>query len=238
MKAILFDLDGTLLPMDQDEFVKAYLKLLCKKTAHLGYEPQTLIDAIWKGTAAMIGNDGSVNNETVFWQVFTKIFGEKALLDKSLFDEFYRTDFNEAKKVCGFAHDAKKVINAVKNKGYRVILATNPIFPAVATKARINWAGLSEDEFEWITTYENTSSSKPNPRYYAELTEYLGLIPEDCMMIGNNVTEDMVAATLGMKVFLLTDCLINQENKDISQYPHGGFIQGASGTYRHPSQSG
>ena len=42
-------------------------------------------------------------------------------------------------------------------------------------------------------------------------------------MVGNDVQEDMVAKTLGMSVFLLTDCLINKEEKDISVYPHGGF---------------
>ena len=31
IKAVLFDLDGTLLPMDQDIFVKSYFGLLAKK---------------------------------------------------------------------------------------------------------------------------------------------------------------------------------------------------------------
>jgi hypothetical protein len=44
-------------------------------------------------------------------------------------------------------------------------------------------------------------------------------------MVGNDVTEDMVAKTLGMEVFLVTDCLINKENQDISQYPNGSFPQ-------------
>ena len=40
-------------------------------------------------------------------------------------------------------------------------------------------------------------------------------------MIGNDVSEDMIAEKLGMKVFLLTDCLINKKEADISVYPHG-----------------
>ena len=54
IKAILFDLDGTLLPMDQDEFTKGYFKLLAAKLAPYGYEPKTLIDTVWAGTAAMV----------------------------------------------------------------------------------------------------------------------------------------------------------------------------------------
>ena len=42
-------------------------------------------------------------------------------------------------------------------------------------------------------------------------------------MVGKDVTEDMIAGELGMKVFLLTDCIINKENKDISVYPNGSF---------------
>ena len=43
------------------------------------------------------------------------------------------------------------------------------------------------------------------------------------MMVGNDTTEDLAAATLGISVFLQTDCLINQKSVDISQYPHGNF---------------
>ena len=55
------------------------------------------------------------------------------------------------------------------------------------------------------------------------ITEKLGLDPKECLMVGNDVSEDMIAEKLGMKVFLLTDCIINKENKDIDQYPNGGF---------------
>ena len=54
---VLFDLDGTLLPMDQDLFTKGYFKLLAAKLAPYGYEPKQLIDAVWAGTAAMLKND-------------------------------------------------------------------------------------------------------------------------------------------------------------------------------------
>ncbi len=42
-------------------------------------------------------------------------------------------------------------------------------------------------------------------------------------MVDNDVNEDMVAETVGMKVFLMTDCLLNKSDKDISRYPKGGF---------------
>ena len=74
-----------------------------------------------------------------------------------------------------------------------------------------------------ITSYENSRHCKPNPDYYRDVVEALGVKAEKCVMVGNDVGEDMIAEKLGMKVFLLTDCLINKAGADITQYPHGSF---------------
>ena len=76
---VLFDLDGTLLPMDNDAFTKGYFKLLAAKLAPHGYEPRQLVDAIWAGTAAMVQNDGRETNEAAFWKRFAGIYGDKVL---------------------------------------------------------------------------------------------------------------------------------------------------------------
>ena len=106
-----------------------------------------------------------------------------------------------------------------------MILATNPLFPAQATHWRIQWAGMKPEDFELVTTYDNSSSCKPNPKYYQDILDQFGLKAEECVMVGNDVTEDMIAGTMGMKVFLLTDCMINKDNEDISVYPNGGFTE-------------
>lgn len=220
---ILFDLDGTLLPMDQDEFVRAYFKLLAKKLAGHGYDPQALLGNIWKGVEAMVKNTGEVNNEEAFWRTFDAIYGEDVRNDIPLFEEYYRNEFQQVQPVCGFNPQAAEVIHYVKEKGLRTILATNPLFPVVATASRIRWAGLKKEDFELVTTYENSRHCKPNPDYYKDIIEEIGVKPEECLMVGNDVKEDMIAESLGMKVFLLTDCLINKEQKDISIYPNGDF---------------
>ena len=201
LQAVWFDLDGTLLPMDQDAFVRAYFSLLARWAAPRGYEPGKLADTVWQGTAAMIHNDGRRANEAVFWQAFVDAYGETALADRPFFDAFYREAFQRARTACGFA----------------------PVFPAAATESRIRWAGLSPEDFEAYTTYENASFCKPNLRYFEELAARLGLAPEACLMVGNDVEEDMVARELGMRVFLLTDCLRNPSGRDISSFPHGDF---------------
>lgn len=223
IKAVLFDLDGTLLPMDQDVFVKTYFGLLAKKLAPFGYDPEKLIDAVWKGTYVMIKNTGEVTNEEAFWRYFSTVFGEGARGDIDKFEEFYKTDFDRVQDVCGYTPNAKAVIEKIREKGLRTALATNPIFPAIATEKRIRWAGLSSEDFEFYTTYENSSYCKPNPDYYRAVVAKMGLTPEECVMVGNDVGDDMVTEALGMKVFLLTDCLINKTENEIEKYPHGSF---------------
>lgn len=225
LTTILFDLDGTLLPMDNDAFTKGYFKCLAAKLIPHGYEKNQLVDAIWTGTAAMVKNNGSLKNEEVFWKKFAEILGEKVLADKPLFDEFYEKEFQETKALCGVNPKASLTVHTIKEMGLRVVLATNPIFPAVATQSRIRWAGLKPEDFELYTTYENIGYCKPNPKYYLEITKRLGVKPEECLMVGNDVTEDMIAESVGMKVFLLTDCLINKERKDTNHFNRGSFDQ-------------
>jgi len=223
IQMVLFDLDGTLLPMDQTVFMKDYFGRLARKLAPRGYDPKELIDAIWAGTADMVKNDGTVVNETRFWERFYAIFGADAKQDLSLFEEFYREDFDKVRASCGYDPEAAQTVRAIKALGYRIALATNPLFPAMATECRIRWTELAPEEFELYTTYENSCTCKPNPDYYRNVARRLGVLPEECLMVGNDVEEDMIAQTVGMKVFLLTDCLLNKKERDISVYPHGGF---------------
>lgn len=224
LKAILFDLDGTLLPMDQDQFVPCYFSLLAKKLSQYGYDPKTFINTVWTGTYAMVKNDGSRTNEQAFWNEFAKVYPDNIQRDKDLFTDFYGNEFWQAKSYCGFNPDAPQTVRSLGEMGYRVALATNPVFPPIATITRMGWAGLTPNDFELFTTYDNSSYCKPNPDYFAEILEKMGgLRPEECLMVGNDVDDDGGAKALGMQLFLLTDCLINRGNKDISAIPHGSF---------------
>lgn len=220
---ILFDLDGTLVPMDQDIFIGDYFRRISTSLAAYGYDPKKLVDTIWRGTEAMIRNTSGRSNEEVFWEVAVSLYGEKILEDRHYFDTFYEMEFDKIKDVCGYNPAAAETVHSLKAAGYRVILATNPIFPARATEWRMGWAGLRPEDFALVTTYENISCSKPNPAYYTEILRRFDLRPEECLMVGNDVSDDMVAERIGMKVFLLTDCLINKDEVDISVYPNGSF---------------
>lgn len=223
IKTILFDLDGTLLPMDQDEFTKVYMKTLCKAMSVHGFEPEKLIGAVWNGFEKMVNNKTDETNETLFWESFRKTYGDEIINKKPLFDEFYRTEFNSISAVCTRSENAVRTIGALKEHGYKLILATLPVFPRIAVENRLLWAGIDPSVFDYITTYENSTRSKPNPEYYSEIITKAELIPGECLMVGNNVEEDMASEKTGIKGFLMPACLINPKNKDISVYPQGSF---------------
>ena len=147
---------------------------------------------------------------------------ERVEKDKPVFEEFYANDFKLAQRFCGYNAKAAEVVSLVKQLGLRVCLATNPLFPHIATETRIGWAGLNKEDFELVTTYENCHYCKPNAGYYSEILATIGEKPENCLMVGNDAHEDTVPESLGMQVFVLTDCLINRQNAPLT-WPHGGF---------------
>lgn len=223
LKYVFFDMDGTLLPMKLEEFVAAYFSSLSKYLAPHGYKKEQLVSAMWQGTVAMTLNDGSRTNDEAFWQVMQGVFGDKAREDECIMNEYYLSAFDEVRAACGFDPTVAPTVKALKNMGLRLILASNPFFPEIGQKARLKWTGADPADFDLFTSYELMHFSKPNPRYYEEILSILGAKPDECLMVGNDVGEDMVASTLGIDVFLLPACLINKNGEDISRYPNGDF---------------
>lgn len=224
IKAVCFDLDGTLLPLDVDSFCKYYFGMLARRMVPYGYEPKKLIDAIILGTKAMHQNNGTRTNELAFWDEFCRVFGEDARKDEEKFAEFYETEFDKAREACGFDPASAPALRTCKEMGLRVCVATSPFFPEIATRKRLQWAGIDPAEVEFYTTYEQHCFCKPSLGYFREVVARLGLAPEECLMVGNDVREDMAAREIGMHVFLLlNDFLLNKDNADITAFPRGDF---------------
>jgi FMN phosphatase YigB (HAD superfamily) len=192
-------------------------------TASRGVDPKPLIQAIWTGTEAMIRNDGTMTNEVRFWQVFDETYGDGAEGIRPLLEDFYATEFDKAKAVIHKNPLAKECVELLKDKGYTLALTTNPLFPEVATRFRIAWAGLDPADFAWVTTYENSRFSKPNLAYYRDVLDKLGKSAGECLMVGNDAKEDLCVTELGMDTFLLTDHLIHKGQEDLSHHRQGDF---------------
>lgn len=208
-KAILFDLDGTLVPMDMDVFTRAYMKAISAKFVSMGVPLDTFLDTLWKGVGAMIKNDGNQSNSVVFWERFETAFGGDAKTYKRETDPFYDNEFNELRSLTSPNPLARKAVELAAENGRRVVLATNPIFPHNAQLTRMSWVGLLESDFDFITDYESDSFCKPNPKYYLSICERLGVSPDECLMVGNDESDDMKGASAaGLDCFLVTDCLL------------------------------
>lgn len=220
---IMFDLDGTLLPMDFNDFAKVYSREIGKKAASVGCDPEPVVKAVWGGSEIMYKNNGKRKNIEAFWEFFRKEMGENSDKLESALESFYSEEFNEAKAATGENPHAEKLISGLKEKGYNIIVATNPMFPMDANYSRLSWVGLNGDDFDYITSYENSSFCKPNPKYFEEILEKMDKKPEECLMVGNDVTEDLCAIEAGIETYLITDCIINKENKDISNIENGSF---------------
>ena len=220
LKAVFFDLDGTLLPLNEEEFTKIYFGLLSKRMIPLGYEPEELISVIWAGTKAMYKNDGIKTNEEVFWDVFKSHYGIEKMKDKEYIDEFYTNEFRKTKESCEENPLAKDIISFCKDNNLLVVLSTNPIFPKAGTMTRMSYIGLKEEDFDYVSYYENSSYCKPNPMYFKKLLNKFNLKPEEVIVFGNHTYEDGECAKLcGIECFMVGNYVINSP-KTNTQFEH------------------
>jgi FMN phosphatase YigB (HAD superfamily) len=169
-------------------------------------------------------NDGSCTNAERFWVTFAEHTGladDKLNHIEAVCDSFYLNEFDAIKSIIVPQDISKRLVRSMAAKGYTLVLATNPLFPACGIETRLRWTGLEPQDFAHITHYANSSYCKPNLEYYREIFTIIGKTPNQCLMVGNNPVEDMCAGVLGSETFLVTDCLENETNADISAFRHG-----------------
>ncbi|WP_350454040.1 HAD family hydrolase [Slackia heliotrinireducens] len=218
---ILFDLDGTLLPLTVEDFMQRYVPALYDFMAARGKDAGVVVDAVFGATRAMAEHPDQTN-EKCFWDAFEPLIEAPREEYEPLMLDFYLSDFD---KVKGGTVPDQNMVDAVatlKAKGYPMAVATMPMFPLEAVQTRLGWAGLNPDDFEFITTYSNSTALKPRTEYYNHVFEMAGHKPGDMLMVGNNTLEDGVTARLGCNLYLVTDHLIVQDGGvDLERFPHG-----------------
>lgn len=217
-KTVLFDLDGTLLPLDVEDFLKIYTTSLAGKIAHIT-EPKNFLARLMDATGKMIADkDPASTNQEVFWRHFLEGIEDQENDLMPVLDEFYTKDFPKLGSHFNADGKAAELVKQLKQQGFRVALATNAIFPRPAVVHRMRWAYLDPEDFEIITTYENMHYCKPHVEYYQEIMEHLQEDPTNCIMVGNDIEEDMIAGSLGMKTFLLENFVIDRGSKTPYDY--------------------
>jgi HAD superfamily hydrolase (TIGR01549 family) len=208
MRAILFDLDNTLLENDMEDFIPAYLDALGGHMSDL-YQPDEFIRTLMRATSAMVADpDPSFTNMEAFDSAFFPALGcERADLEP-MFDQFYCDHFPNLRSVTETKPEARSVVEWVFAQGYQVAIATNPLFPLTAIEQRLEWAGLPVEEFPFalITSYESMHATKPHTAYYKEIARRLGVAEDQCLMIGDEWRLDIAPAhAVGMQVYWIAD---------------------------------
>lgn len=213
-QAILFDLDGTLLPMEVEAFIKLYFGALAKELAPLGLTQETLFKPFWAATKAMMGNTTGKLNADVFWETFTALTHLDRAQLEPICDAFYVNGFQAGRAATRDNPLAVEAVRLAREKADKVVLATNPLFPMAGQRTRLSWIDLTPEDFDLVTCYTSDRHCKPNPAYLLDICDRLALDPKQCLMIGNDDKEDMqCAAAVGMAGYLVTDCrLIDQEH--------------------------
>ncbi len=217
--AVLIDLDGTLIDIDLEKFIRAYVDALSGRFNNL-IPRDDFIMHLFGATSVMVeNNDPKKRNSDVFYDDFCRRIGFSKEEILPVIDNFYRNDFPKLSCWGKELPFAGKVIEAARGNNHTVVLATNPIFPPEAVYHRMAWAGLNAGQFELITTMDNMHFCKPNPNYYLEIAEKINCRPERCLMAGNDTLEDLIAGKVGMETFLVEDFILERHGAEpVSDY--------------------
>jgi HAD superfamily hydrolase (TIGR01549 family) len=204
LRAVLFDLDNTLLINDMDAFIPAYLKLISTYAAKI-YDPKRFVEHMLLATDAMATNtDPTISNERAFWDAFTQLTGWDPADMVPFFARFYESQFDGLQRLTQPRPEARSMVEWVFGMGYSVVIATNPMFPQIATEKRLAWADLGVDKFDYalVTTYENMHATKPHRQYYLEILDRVHCAPEQALMVGDDFKLDIApAAAVGMRTY-------------------------------------
>jgi len=213
LRVVMFDLDGTLLGLDIDAFVPVYFSALSRHFD--GVLPAlSLVEAILASTWAMISDrDLSRSNEEVFWNDFLPRIGVSRETVDPVFTAFYRDEFPTLSHMATPLPEARRVLERAVSRGYTLVLATNPLFPRVAIRERMRWGGIDDIPFALITAYEDMHACKPQPEYYQEILDLVGARPGECLMVGNDVQEDLAASLLGIRTFLVEGAYLRDKGE-------------------------
>jgi len=213
-KTVLFDLDNTLILFDEVKFFKEYIKKVAPLMSDIA-PPYVLWKIILSATKSVLNNQGKATNQEVFKQTFIKNFGNQTEEIWQRFLRFYKNEFDQLKAFVNVNNGVSEIFSFLSKENIKVVIASNPFWPCIAMEKRMGWAGINKEQVNLITHMENMHFCKPQLEYYQEICEKIKEKPENCLMVGDDLVNDMAAGKLGIKTFLTTDSIQNKSRLQI-----------------------
>ncbi|HSA99000.1 MAG TPA: HAD family hydrolase, partial [Anaerolineales bacterium] len=201
---LLLDLDDTLLDTNLETFMPAYFQALARHLASHA-APEVMLRALLAGVNLM--NESEDPTRTLE-EIFDADFYAKLGFSKHdlihIIEEFYDNVFPQLAQHTRQRPEAVPFVEWAFGRGYRIAIATDPLFPRKATYHRLRWAGFEPDRFDLVSTFEHFHFTKTHPAYYAEVLGRLGWPEGPVLMVGNDIARDLAPAhRLGLKTFLV-----------------------------------
>jgi FMN phosphatase YigB (HAD superfamily) len=208
--ALLLDLDGTLVGLSYGFFRGPYVEAVA---AHFpGFPLDRFRDALWSSFGEIMEHaraDGE-SNEAGFLRAFAAATGMGQEEARGRFAAFYRESFPGLASHAEVVPMAAELVVKAREAGYRLVLATNPIFPRAANLERLSWAGIDPSLFDFVPGVGEFGTCKPQPAFFRACAAAVGVLPGRCLMVGNDEEQDLPAADAGMKTFLVRPFLISR----------------------------
>jgi FMN phosphatase YigB (HAD superfamily) len=208
--ALLLDLDGTLVGLDYGFFRGTYVEAVA---AHFSaFDLEFFRDALWGAFYEIMERprENGESNEAGFLRAFARATGMGEGEARGRFAAFYRESFPALSAHARAIPMAAELVTAASDAGYRLVLATNPIFPRAANVGRLAWVGIGPGAFDLIPGIEDFSTCKPQPGFFLRCAEAVGVPPARCLMVGNDEEQDLPAQDAGMRTFLVSTYRISR----------------------------
>jgi len=210
-RALLFDLDGTLINVDLERFLKEYAKLLAE--AYAPRVPRELFGpAFMAGVTEMLEGRPDRSNAQRFFDTFCQRVGIDEAWTREQAEWFYTEKYPSLRPLVEPIPAAPEVVAEARARGWLVVVATQPLFPRTAIVQRMEWGGLDPEAFDYITHMEAFHACKPSSHFFEELCQTIDVPPSRCVMVGNDVHDDMPAANVGIASFLAKDFLLRADH--------------------------
>jgi FMN phosphatase YigB (HAD superfamily) len=218
LKAVLFDLDNTLIHFGERQFFQGYIPAVTKAFADV-MPGDLFLEKLLSSTGAVLNNNGQALNVDCFIKVFCKDYEPHKDEFWKRFTTFYETEYDQFRSMASAPPGAREMLLQLREKSLKLVIASNPLWPSIAQNKRLAWAGLGDLQFDLITHIENMTYCKPKVEYYREICSKIGERPGACLMVGNDPVNDMVVGTIGMKTYLVTDS--DPSGLEVSQTTYG-----------------